>query len=79
MIIQGSGFVLDENARVIATFDRVTHTLETTDPKVIKLCKRAGFKEVKAVPKVKEIDPFYEDTPAPLPTKAKPAKKEVKK
>ena len=79
-IFQGSGVILDpETARVVAEFDKATHTLETDDPKILKLCKLNGFKEIKKVPpKPKEVDPLYDPPAGQLPTK-KPTKNEVKK
>jgi len=60
MIFSGSGGIWD-GKKIIAKFDKDTHSLETDDPKVISLCKKMKFKEIKTVPKIeKPKDPLYE-------------------
>lgn len=77
-VFLGSGSVWDPKAeKVIAVFDRKTHALKTDDPRVIELCKKAGFEEVKSgkIPEAPEPkDPLYEP-----PIKIGMTKKEVKK
>lgn len=63
VILRGSGFVIDpDTSKVIASFDRKTHCLETDDPNVIKLCKKAGFKQISKseIEEKKLTDPLYD-------------------
>ena len=67
VIFAGSGSVWDPKAnKVIAAFDKKQHFLETSDKRVIELCKKAGFKQIKKneIPEEPEATDDLYDGPA---------------